>query len=219
MQPTYLSIRTYLESLSVTLIAVSKTRPVEALMELYTAGQRDFAENRVQEMRDKQAVMPGDIRWHMIGHLQRNKVKYIAPWIHMIHSVDNLALLEEINRQAAKAGRVIPCLLQICIAAEETKFGLYAEELHALLQSSTFQAMRHVRICGLMGMATNTDNLEQVRREFKHLKSLFDMVQAQYFPGDPNYRHISMGMSSDYRIAVEEGSTMVRIGSLLFNKA
>lgn len=219
MQPTYLSIRTYLEAHDVALIAVSKTRPVEALMELYAAGQRDFAENRVQEMRDKQAVMPGDIRWHMIGHLQRNKVKYIAPWIHMIHSVDNLALLEEIDRQAAKAGRVIPCLLQMFIATEETKFGLDAEELHDLLRSSTYRSMQHVQICGLMGMATNTEDTDQIRREFRQLKNLFASAKQEYFAGDAHFRHISMGMSSDYQIAVEEGSTMVRIGSLLFNKA
>lgn len=188
-------------------------------MELYAAGQRDFAENRVQEMRDKQAVMPGDIRWHMIGHLQRNKVKYIAPWIHMIHSVDNLALLEEIDRQAAKAGRVIPCLLQMFIATEETKFGLDAEELHALLRSSTYRDMQHIQICGLMGMATNTEDTDQIRREFRQLTQLFTSAKQQYFADAAHFRHISMGMSSDYRIAVEEGSTMVRIGSLLFNEA
>jgi pyridoxal phosphate enzyme (YggS family) len=217
MNSTYTAIKSYLEQHKVTLVAVSKTRPIDQLQALYDAGQRDFGENRVQEMRDKQSVLPADIRWHQIGHLQRNKVKYIAPWVHLIHSVDSLELLEEINHQAAKSNRVIPCLLQMYIAREETKFGLDADELHALLQSEEFRAFRHVQVVGLMGMATQTTDTAQIRQEFMGLHHLFQEIQSKYFAQDPQFTILSMGMSSDYEIAVESGATMVRIGSLLFN--
>lgn len=217
MHSTYPSIKSELDTRNVTLVAVSKTRPVAALMELYDQGQRDFGENRVQEMRDKQALMPKDIRWHLIGHLQRNKVKYIAPWVAMIHSVDSLDLLEEIDKQAAKAGRIIPCLLQMFIAKEESKFGLDVEELHDLLQSDRYKSFTHIRIDGLMGMATNTEVVQQIRSEFATLRSIFESTRTQYFQADAHFSVLSMGMSSDYRIAVDEGSTMVRIGSLLFH--
>lgn len=216
MNSTFTAIRQYLDAHQVQLVAVSKTRPVEALMALYDQGQRHFGENRVQEMRDKYEVMPKDIHWHLIGHLQRNKVKYIAPWVHMIHAVDSLELLAEIDKQAEKAGRVIPCLLQMYIASEETKFGLDHAELQALLSSEAFRNMHHVEICGLMGMATNTDNVEQIRAEFARLKDIFTRTKVSFFHNTPAFRELSMGMSSDYTIAVEQGSTMVRIGSLLF---
>lgn len=205
-----------LQSRGITLVAVSKTHPVERILELYQRGQRDFGENRVQELLEKAPHLPTDIRWHLIGHLQTNKVRYIAPFIHLIHSVDSLRLLAEIEKQAAKAGRTIDCLLQFHIAEEETKFGLSEDEADALLQSQEYQAMRHVRICGVMGMATFTDNTDQVRAEFRHLRRIFERLRTTYFAGAPHFREISMGMSSDWEIAVEEGSTIVRIGSLIF---
>jgi len=218
MKREYSRIAEELKQAGITLVAVSKTKPVEAVMELYDAGQRDFGENRVQELRKKQESLPGDIRWHMVGHLQTNKVKYIAPWVHLIHSVDSLDLLQEIDKQAAKNGRIIDCLLQVFIAREEEKFGLSDKELSALLREASLKQMQHIRICGLMGMATNTEDHAVVRNEFRHLKNLFDETQRQFFAGEPSFRHLSMGMSSDYTIAVEEGSTMVRIGSLLFGE-
>ncbi len=205
-----------LQSRGITLVAVSKTHPVERILELYQRGQRDFGENRVQELLEKAPHLPADIRWHLIGHLQTNKVRYIAPFIHMIHSVDSLRLLAEIEKQSAKAGRTIDCLLQFHIAEEETKFGLSEDEADALLQSQEYQAMRHVRVCGVMGMATFTDNTDQVRAEFRHLRRIFERLRTTYFAGAPHFREISMGMSSDWEIAVEEGSTIVRIGSLIF---
>lgn len=205
-----------LQSRGITLVAVSKTHPIERILDLYQRGQRDFGENRVQELLEKAPHLPTDIRWHLIGHLQTNKVRYIAPFIHMIHSVDSLRLLAEIEKQAAKAGRTIDCLLQFHIAEEETKFGLSEDEADALLQSQEYQAMRHVRICGVMGMATFTDNTDQVRAEFRHLRRIFERLRTTYFAGAPHFREISMGMSSDWEIAVEEGSTIVRIGSLIF---
>lgn len=205
-----------LQKHGITLVAVSKTHPVERILELYQRGQRDFGENRVQELLEKAPHLPADIRWHLIGHLQTNKVRYIAPFIYMIHSVDSLRLLAEIEKQAAKAGRTIDCLLQFHIAEEETKFGLSEDEADALLQSQEYQAMRHVRICGVMGMATFTDNTDQVRAEFRHLRSIFERLRITYFADAPHFREISMGMSSDWQIAVEEGSTIVRIGSLIF---
>jgi pyridoxal phosphate enzyme (YggS family) len=205
-----------LQKHGITLVAVSKTHPVERILELYQRGQRDFGENRVQELLEKAPHLPADIRWHLIGHLQTNKVRYIAPFIYMIHSVDSLRLLAEIEKQAAKAGRTIDCLLQFHIAEEETKFGLSEDEADALLQSQEYQAMRHVRICGVMGMATFTDNTDQVRAEFRHLRSIFERLRVRYFAHAPHFREISMGMSSDWQIAVEEGSTIVRIGSLIF---
>ncbi len=205
-----------LQSRGITLVAVSKTHPVERILELYQRGQRDFGENRVQELLEKAPHLPADIRWHLIGHLQTNKVRYIAPFIHMIHSVDSLRLLAEIEKQAAKSGRTIDCLLQFHIAEEESKFGLSEDEADVLLQSQEYHTMRHVRICGVMGMATFTDNTDQVRAEFRHLRCIFERLRTTYFAGAPHFREISMGMSSDWEIAVEEGSTIVRIGSLIF---
>lgn len=201
---------------NVKLIAVSKTHPVSVIMEAYRTGHKIFGENRVQELVAKFDEMPKDIEWHLIGHLQTNKVKYIAPFVSLIHSVDSLKLLSVINKEAQKCDRVIDCLLQVYIASEETKFGLSADELHELLQSPELDQMQNIRICGLMGMATFTDNMQQVRMEFRFLKNLFDEVKQKYFQGKPWFKELSMGMSSDYQIAIEEGSTMVRIGSNIF---
>ena len=187
-------------------------------MPLYDLGQRAFGENKVQELVEKFERMPKDIEWHMIGHLQRNKVKYIAPFVHLIHAVDSLELLEEIDKQALKQHRVIDCLLQFHIADEETKFGLTESEALEILQSSAFASMDHVRIVGVMGMATFTDNQQQVRAEFAKLRSIFELLQVGFFRAKPYFKEISMGMSDDYLIAIDEGSTMVRIGSLLFGK-
>ncbi len=197
----------------VSLIAVSKTKPKQDITDLYNLGQRDFGENYVQELVEKQALLPTDINWHFIGHLQSNKVKYIAPFVHLIHGVDSLSLLKEINKQAAKSGRVIDCLLQVHIAQEETKFGLDENELTEIFP--TINGLSHVRICGLMGMASFNDDLDIVRSEFHQLKSLFDKYKL--IPAvQQSFNILSMGMSGDYQIAIEEGSTMVRIGSLLF---
>lgn len=200
----------------VTLVAVSKTWPVEDLMEAYNAGQRIFGENKVQEMTQKWEQMPKDIQWHMIGHLQSNKVKYMASYVSLVHSVDSLKLLTEINRQAKRYRKVINCLLQIHIAEEDTKFGLNEEELHTLLASEEFKAMENIQVTGLMGMATFTDDLEQVKREFLHLKLIFNSLSEQ--PATPNFKPktLSMGMSGDYQLAIECGSNMVRIGSSIF---
>ena len=202
----------------VTLVAISKTKPVEAILEAYNSGQRIFGENKVQEMCDKQLLLPTDIQWHIVGHLQSNKVKYIAPFVSLIHAVDSLKLLQEINKQAAKNNRIIDCLLQIYIAQEETKFGLNFEEAEQLLSSPAFQELKNVRIVGLMGMASNTDNKEQVRMEFRSLKNFFDKIKTQESRLETTYTILSMGMSSDYNIAIEEGSTMVRIGSSIFGE-
>ena len=199
------------------LVAVSKTKPVETLMEAYEAGARDFGENKVQEMVDKHEQMPRDIRWHMIGHLQRNKVKYIVPFVHLIHSVDSPRLLKEIEKQARKEDKVVGCLLQMHIAEEESKYGLSEEELYDILKGEMLANAKHIRILGLMGMATFTDNQEQVRKEFKVLKTLFDKVKADdSLPENVQMQELSMGMSGDYEIALEEGSTMVRIGTTIF---
>lgn len=200
----------------VTLIAVSKTKPVEVIQEAYATGHRIFGENRVQELVPKYEALPKDIAWHLIGHLQSNKVKYIAPFVAMIHSVDSFKLAEEINKQAEKNNRTIDVLLQIFIAQEETKFGLSSEELLALLQSPEFQQLHSIRVRGLMGMATNTDNKEQVSAEFRQLKKLADEVKKQF--NLPHFDTVSMGMSGDFLLAVEAGSTMVRVGSLLFGE-
>jgi hypothetical protein len=202
----------------VKLIAVSKTHPVSVIMEAYNAGHKIFGENRVQELLSKYDEMPKDIEWHLIGHLQTNKVKYIAPFVSLIHSVDSLKLLSVIDKEAQKCNRVIDCLLQVYIASEETKFGLSADELHGLLQKPEFEKLQNVRVCGLMGMATFTDNMEQVRMEFRFLKNLFNEVKQTYFQNHSWFKELSMGMSSDYRIAIEEGSTMVRIGSNIFGR-
>jgi pyridoxal phosphate enzyme (YggS family) len=209
-------IESQLSSTACRLIAVTKTHPVEVLQEAYTAGCKRFGENKVQEMATKYEQLPKDIEWHLIGHLQSNKVKYIASFVSLIHSVDSLKLLQEINRQAVKHGRVINCLLQIHIAREETKFGLSEVEVHDLLKSSDLHVLHNVRITGLMGMASNTDDQEQVRAEFRGLKQLYDSLSA--IPSRPNvaFRELSMGMSGDYLLAVEEGSTLVRVGSAIF---
>lgn len=200
------------------MVAVSKTKPASDIKALYDAGQRIFGENKVQELADKAAQLPTDIEWHMIGHLQRNKVKYIAPFVSLIHGVDSLKLLKEINKQAEKAGRTIPCLLQMHIAEEDTKFGLDKAELQALLTCPEYQNMHHVKVCGLMGMATFTDDTMQVTREFEGLKKLFDEVKQQHFANSSSFNTLSMGMSGDYELAIAAGSNMVRIGSLLFGE-
>jgi pyridoxal phosphate enzyme (YggS family) len=199
----------------VTLVAVSKTKPVSDLMEAYNAGQRVFGENKIQEMADKWEQMPKDIEWHMIGHVQTNKVKFMASFVSLIHGVDSLKLLEEINKQALKNNRIIDCLLQIYTAEEESKFGLDEEELSALLTSTTFKEMKNIRIVGLMGMATFTDNQNQIKKEFSHLKSIFDRLQSLQ-TANCELRTVSMGMSGDYQLAIACGSTMVRIGSSIF---
>ena len=197
------------------LIAVTKTKPIDLLREAYDAGCRRFGENKVQEMADKQPQLPADIDWHLIGHLQTNKVKYIAPFVSLIHSIDSLKLLQEIDKQAAKANRTIDCLLQIHIAEEETKFGLSPDEAEALLAAPILNDLHHVRLIGLMGLATNTDDETQIRQEFRRLKQLFDKLATIQHPLI-QFHELSMGMSGDYRIAVEEGSTLVRVGSAIF---
>ena len=200
----------------VRLIAVSKTKPVEDLQEAYDAGQRLFGENKALEMRDKHEVLPADIEWHFIGHLQTNKIKYIAGYVSLIHSIDSLGLLQAVEKEAAKHDRVIDCLMQFHIATEESKFGLDMAEAEALLQSPEYAAMQHVRIVGVMGMATNTDNRDLIRREFATLRGYRDTLRERYFAGHTEFREISMGMSGDYDIAMEEGSTLVRVGSAIF---
>jgi pyridoxal phosphate enzyme (YggS family) len=200
----------------VKVVAVSKTMPVSAIFEAYHAGQRAFGENRAQELAEKQKLLPRDIEWHMIGHLQTNKVKLIVPFIHMIHSVDSLKLLAVINDEAGRINRQIDCLFQMRIAMEETKFGMTEEDLERLLMSSEYQSFRFIRITGLMGMATFTTNLEHVKLEFLRLASYYTACKSRWFQEDPAFREISMGMSGDYKVALEAGSTMVRIGSLIF---
>jgi pyridoxal phosphate enzyme (YggS family) len=214
----YKSIIKELES-GVQLISVSKTQPAAVIRELYDLGQKDFGENYVQELTEKHELLPKDIRWHFIGHLQSNKVKFIAPFVELIHSVDSVKLLEEINKQAKKINRIINCLLQVHIASEETKFGLNEEELSTLIErvNTNKDQFKNVKVCGLMGMASFTDDIEKVRNEFKYLKSLFNKYSQS---STINYQlsTLSMGMSADYKIAVEEGSNMVRIGSLVFGE-
>lgn len=202
----------------VKLIAVSKFHPAEAVMEAYEVGQRLFGENKVQEMVAKQEVLPKDIEWHFIGHLQTNKVKYIAPFVTMIHSIDSLHLLTEVNRQAEKVGRVINVLLQIHIAHEETKFGMTFDECRELLNEGSWKQLNHVRICGLMGMATFTDNMEQVDGEFAGLQAFFEELKGNWFADDTAFKELSMGMTDDYPIAIRHGSTFVRIGTLIFGE-
>ncbi len=206
------------EARGVKLIAVSKTKPADVLMEAYNAGQRVFGENNVQEMVEKQQQLPNDIEWHLIGHLQSNKVKYIAPFISLIHSVDSLKLLQEIDKQAAKNKRIIDCLLQIYIADEETKFGLGFDEAIELLRSEEFSALKNVRIIGLMGIATNTDSEKQIKDEFYELHTFFDGIKTSFFRKEDSFKELSIGMSADYKIAMGEGSTMVRVGSLIFGQ-
>lgn len=201
---------------NVTLVAVSKTKSIEDILKIYNQGQRVFGENKVQELREKYELLPKDIEWHLIGHLQTNKVKYIAPFAAMIHAVDSLRLLEEINKQAQKNNRTIDCLLQFHIAQEDTKFGLSKEEAIELLENPTFKTLEHIRLRGVMGMASFTDNETQIRQEFQSLKSVFDFLKSDYFANQPSFDTRSMGMSGDFTIAIEEGSTMVRVGSLIF---
>lgn len=198
------------------LIAVSKTKPVELIREAYDAGQREFGENKVQELREKPQLLPDDIKWHMIGHLQSNKVKYIAPFIYLIHAVDSLKLLTEINKQAQKNDRTINCLLQVHIAQEEHKFGFDKSGLGEMLSSEAFKTLQNIKVVGLMGMATYTADQDQIRSEFKTLKNIFDNTKNKYSFPNLELREISMGMSDDYPIAIEEGSTMIRVGSKIF---
>jgi hypothetical protein len=196
----------------VTLVAVSKTKPVSDLMEAYNAGQRIFGENKIQEMAEKYEQMPKDIQWHMIGHVQRNKVKYMAEFVSLIHGVDSFKLLKEINKQAKKHDRVINCLLQIKIADEDSKFGMSANDATTLLHSDEFSELKNIKIVGLMGMATFTDDMTQVENEFKFLKTTFDQLKTE----NSEFKTLSMGMSGDYKIAIECGSTMIRVGSSIF---
>lgn len=212
----YRRITQELDKYGAKLVAVSKTKPVTDIQSLYNEGQRIFGENKVQELTGKYEQLPKDIQWHLIGHLQTNKVKYIAPFVSLIHSVDSLKLLQEIDKQAQKNNRSIDCLLQIYIADEETKFGLSADELHQLLSSTEYQNLQHVRICGLMGMATNTDDEAQIESEFATLKQLHTEVKAQYFATATHFTELSMGMSSDYHLALKHGATLVRVGSVIF---
>lgn len=202
----------------VTLVAVSKTKPIADLQNAYDAGQRVFGENKVQEMCTKWEQLPKEINWHFIGHLQRNKVKYLAPFVNLIHGVESFRLLKEINKQAKKHNRVIDVLLQFFIANEETKFGLSFEEAEAILSDENFKELQNVRICGVMGMASFSNNQEQIREEFKTLKSTFDKLRFTFFDNEKSFNVISMGMSGDYKIAIEEGSTMIRVGSSIFGK-
>lgn len=203
---------------SVKLIAISKTQSKEEILEIYKLGQRDFGENKVQELVAKQESLPKDIHWHMVGHLQRNKVKFIASFVNLIHSVDSLKLLKEINKEGAKLNRIIHCLLQIHIAKEETKFGFSEEEVNSMLKSEDFTSLQYVNIRGIMGMATFTRDEEQVKEEFHYLSELFNLLKNEFFRDKPDFTELSMGMTSDYRIALKEGATMIRIGSLIFGE-
>ncbi len=200
----------------VKLIAVSKTRTNEELLEVYNAGQRAFGENKVQELLRKQKELPEAIEWHLIGHLQTNKVKSVVPYVSLIHSVDSFKILKIIDQEARLAGKTVNCLLQVHIAREETKFGFSSDELSAILSSDDFRKLSNVHISGLMGMATFTDNQMQIRNEFRSLRNIFEDLKSSFFKGNANFRELSMGMSDDYKIAIEEGSSMVRIGSSIF---
>lgn len=202
----------------VRLVAVSKYHPIEALQEAYDGGQRIFGESKVQEMTSKYEALPKDIEWHFIGHLQTNKIKYMAPYVALIHGVDSYKLLAEINKQAAKVDRIIPCLLQIHIAQEETKFGFTPEECRAILEQGEWRTLNHIRIAGVMGMATNTEDEKQIAQEFATLSHFFHETKESYFKDIPYYKEISMGMSDDYPLAIEHGSTLIRIGSRIFGE-
>ena len=203
---------------NVKLIAVSKLKPVSVIQEAYNAGHQIFGENRTQELAEKYQLLPKDIQWHFIGHLQTNKVKYIISYVNMVHSVDSGKLLQEINRLAEKNDRIVDCLLQFYIAAEESKFGFSLSEAEEILSDTVFQTWKNIRICGVMGMATFTDNQELIRKEFKTLKEYFQVLKNKYFANQETFKEISMGMTDDYQIAIEEGSTMVRIGSAIFGE-
>lgn len=200
------------------LIAVSKTKPIEDIQEAYNAGQRVFGENKALEMRDKHEALPKDIEWHFIGHLQTNKIKYIIPYVSLIHSIDSLNLLKEVNKEATKKGRKVDCLLQFHIAQEDTKFGLSYEEAEQLLSSTEYKQMENIRIVGVMGMATFTNNNTQVSAEFGSLRTIFDKLKKEYFSAEESFCELSMGMSDDYHLAIEQGSTLVRVGSAIFGK-
>lgn len=202
----------------VKLVAVSKTQPPEVILEAYNGGHKIFGENKAQELTAKQNCLPRDIEWHFIGHLQSNKVKYLAPFVNMIHSVDSFRILKTVNEEAEKNNRIIPCLLQFHIARESTKFGLSEEEALAILSSDDFRGLKNVTIAGVMGMATFTDDQEQIRKEFRILMAVFNRLKMDFFHGNPEFKEISMGMSDDYVVAVEEGSTIVRIGSKIFGE-
>lgn len=199
-----------------TLIAVSKTHPAEAVKEAFEAGQLDFGENKVQEIQDKRPLLPQEIHWHLIGHLQTNKVKYIAPYVHLVHSVDSLKLVEEINKEGKKNNRIIPCLLQVHIAQEETKFGADTEDIRTWLENRSLDAFDHIQIKGFMGMASFTSDQSVIRQEFKQLKQLFDESKQYYQGANTEWKELCMGMSADYKIALDEGSTMIRVGSAIF---
>ncbi len=201
---------------TVQLIAVSKTKPNEDIMEAYHAGHRSFGENKIQDLRKKAEELPKDIRWHYIGHLQTNKIKYIAPFIHMIEAIDSLKLLAAINKEALKNKRTIDVLLQFHIAEEESKFGLDQNEAEQILQDESFQSLKNIRVCGVMGMASYTDDKDQIRSEFAHLRQIFNHLKDNYFQENDAFKEISMGMSNDYQIAIEEGSSMIRIGTAIF---
>jgi pyridoxal phosphate enzyme (YggS family) len=211
-----ISLKKETEAIKVNLLAVSKTKPAEDLQQAYDAGQRLFGENTVQELVEKHEQLPKDIEWHLIGHLQSNKVKYITPFISMIQSVDSIKLLQEINKHAAKNNRIIDCLLQIYIADEETKFGLGFDEAIELLRSDEYAELKNIRIRGLMGIATNTDVQKQIKDEYYELKTFYDGIKVSFFRKEDSFDTLSMGMSSDYKIAIEQGSTMVRLGSTIF---
>ena len=200
------------------LVAVSKFHPNEAIMEAYEAGQRIFGESKVQEMTQKYESLPKDIEWHFIGHLQTNKIKYMVPYVTLIHGIDSYKLLTEVNKQAAKVNRIIPCLLQMHIAQEETKFGFSFEECKEMLAAGEWKELRNIRISGLMGMATNTDSTEQIDKEFRSLNTFFKEIKQIYFPEEPTFKELSMGMSHDYHQAIDEGSTLVRVGSKIFGE-
>jgi len=202
----------------VKLVAVSKTKPVADILVAYNAGQRIFGENRVQELLKKKDLLPSDIEWHLIGHLQTNKVKLIVPFVSMIQSVDSFRLLKTINDEARKTGRTVNCLLQLHIAKEETKFGFSIQEVTEMLRDSSVRTLESIKICGVMGMATFTNDKDMVRAEFRYLADCFRKLKTDYFPGNPDFKEISMGMSGDFAIAISEGSTMVRIGSLIFGE-
>ena len=203
---------------SVTLVAVSKFHPTEALVAAYDAGQRVFGESRAQELVQKAATMPSDVQWHFIGHLQTNKIKYIVPYVALIHGIDSYKLLAEVDKQAAKAGKTVNCLLQLHIAREETKFGFSFDECREMLAAGEWRELKHIRICGLMGMATNTDNDEQIKTEFCSLSSFFNEVKAKWFADAESFRELSMGMSHDYHEAIAAGSTLIRVGSKIFGE-
>jgi PLP dependent protein len=217
IQSNILSIRQNIPP-HVQLVCVSKFNPNESILEAYEKGERIFGESKVQELCGKYETLPKDIVWHFIGHLQTNKIKYLVPFVSLIHGIDSYKLLSEINKQAVKAGKIVNCLLQVHIAQEETKFGFSNEELLEMLKKGEWKSLKNIKLCGLMGMATYTENNEQVRMEFRYLKKLFDEVKASYFTSEKSFCELSMGMSDDYQLAIEEGSTMVRIGSLIFGQ-